>query len=252
MVEHLRYGNGSIKAVFVHGWFGDVHDFDAMFAGVDPDRFSIACVEFRGYGAAKASAGPFTVDTIADDAIALADELDWERFAIVGHSMGAKAALRVATRVPERIERLCGIAPVWAGRSPFDEARLALLRGARHTPAVRQGVIHGTTGGRLPSFWSKSLADRSTQISTPEAVGDYFESWALDDFVAEASGLDIETLVVVGAHDPGLSEATMKATWLAHLPRARMIVMPDAGHYPIAEAPLALAAHVTAFLGGGD
>lgn len=251
MVEHLRYGTGPVRAIFIHGWFGDVHDFDAMFAAVDPAEFSIACVEFRGYGAAKASDGPFTIDAIAEDAIALADELGWSDFAVVGHSMGGKAALRVATKVPDRVERLCGITPVWAGRSPFDEERLEMLRGARHTPAVRQGVIHGTTGGRLPSYWSRSLANRSAEIAKAEAVGDYFESWALDDFSAEADGLDVETLVVIGAHDPGLSEAAMKATWLARLPRARLVVMPDAGHYPIAEAPIALAAHVTTFLAGG-
>lgn len=248
MVQHLRYGNGPVRAIFIHGWFGDVHDFDAMFAAVDPERFSIACVEFRGYGTARDNAGPFTIDTIAGDAIALADELEWDRFAVVGHSMGGKAALRVAGRARDRVARLCGIAPVWAGRSPFDEARLAMLRGARETSAVRQGVIHGTTGGRLPTYWSRSLAERSTAISTPQAVGEYFESWALDDFATEVDGLETETLVVVGAHDPGLSEATMKATWLARLPNARLVVMPDAGHYPIAEAPIALAAHVTAFL----
>lgn len=250
MVEHLRYGDGPVRAVFIHGWFGDVHDFDSMFAGVDPARFSVACVEFRGYGAARGSEGPFTIDAIAADALALADELGWGRFAVVGHSMGGKAALRVAGLAPERVERMCGIAPVWAGRSPFDEGRLTMLRGARDTVAVRQGVIHGTTGGRLPQHWSRGLAERSATIATPQAVGDYFESWALDDFAAEVDGLAMETLVVIGAHDPGLNEATMKATWLARLPNARLVVMPDAGHYPIAEAPIALAAHVTAFLDG--
>lgn len=252
IVEHLRYGHGPIQAIFIHGWFGDVHDFDAMFAAVDPDRFSVACVEFRGYGAAKDSDGPFTIDTIADDAVALADQLEWRRFALVGRSMGAKAALRVAGKVPERVDMLCGIAPVWAGRFPFDEGRLAMLRGARETTAVRQGMIHGTTGGRFPTFWSQSLAGRSAEISSPQAIGDYFDSWALDDFSAKVDGLRTETLVIVGAHDPGLSKAAMQATWLARLPRARMIVMPDAGHYPIAEALIALAAHVTTFLAGRE
>lgn len=81
-------------------------------------------------------------------------------------------------------------------------------------------------------------------------MGEYFESGALDDFAAEVDGLETATLVVVGAHDPSRSEATVKAKWLARLPNARLVVMPDAGHYPIAEAPIALAAHVTAFLDG--
>ncbi|CAN5260327.1 alpha/beta hydrolase [soil metagenome] len=248
MVEHLKYGTGPTKAIFIHGWFGDVHDFDAVFSGIDPDLFSIACVEFRGYGVAKDQSGPFDVDRIAQDALALADELGWERFSVVGHSMGGKVAIKVVTIAPERVEKLCGIAPVWAGRSPFDEERLSMLRRAPQVLAVREGVIHGTTGGRLPAFWSRTLAAKSGAICKPEALGDYFESWALGDFSGEVAGLDIETLVVIGAYDPGLSEAAMKATWLANLPNARLIIMPDAGHYPIAETPIALAAHITTFL----
>ena len=250
LVEHIRYGDGPIRAIFMHGWFGDANDFGAVLAAVDPERFSIASLEFRGYCAARDSDGPFTIEAIATDALTLADELGWERFAVVGHSMGGKAALRVATMAADRVERLCGIAPVWAGRSPFDEARLAMLRKAPGDVAVRQAVIHGSTGARLPKFWSRNLAERCGSIAQAQAIGDYFESWALDDFSAAVDGLETETLVIVGAHDPGLSEATMKSTWLARLPHVRMIVMPDAGHYPIAEAPLALAAHVTSFLDG--
>lgn len=247
-MEAHRYGNGPVRAVLIHGWFGDAHDFDAMLAAIDPEIFSFACIEFRGYGERKGEPGPYDVATIARDAVALADTLGWKQFDVVGHSMGGKAALRVAVEVPERVGKLCGIAPVWAGRSPFDEQRLDLFHKARDAVGVRQGIIANTTGGRLPPIWSRRVAEHSMRTSDPDAFATYFASWALEDFAREAATVTAETLVIVGAHDPGITEAVARATWLTTLPQARLVVLPDSGHYPLNECPLILAAHLTGFL----
>ena len=248
IMETYQYGNGPVRAILIHGWFGDAHDFDAMFNAIDPAVFSFACVEFRGYGNRKGEQGPYDIATIAADAVALADRLGWERFNIVGHSMGGKAALKVAADVPDRVEKLCGISPVWAGRSPFDDARLALFRAAKDALPARQGIIANTTGGRLPPVWCRRVAEHSMTISDRAAFAAYFESWALDDFASAAAGLAVSTLAIIGAHDPGVSEQATRATWLAHLPNASMAVLPDAGHYAANECPLILAAHLAAFL----
>lgn len=245
------YGHGPIRALFIHGWFGDAMDFDSMLvAAVDQERFSIARLEIRGYGEARHSGGPYNMDTIARDALDLADKLGWKRFALIGHSMGGKAALRVAELAPERVERLCGVAPVWAGPTPFDADTLAFFRSARDAVEARRGIIDLTTGGRLPSYWSGQVAEQSLAISEREAFGDYFESWALDDLSQGAKGLDVETRVIVGAHDAAISEAVARATWLVALPNASLTVLPDCGHYPANESPLILAAVISDFLEG--
>jgi pimeloyl-ACP methyl ester carboxylesterase len=247
-VEDYRYGNGPVRVVFIHGWFGDAHDFDAMFAAIDPTVFSFACVEYRGYGSRKGETGPFDVAIIAKDAVALADRLGWDRFSVVGHSMGGKAAFKVAAEVPRRVERLCGVAPVWAGRSPFDEKTIGMFRSAKSAAPSRQGIIANTTGGRLPPIWAKRVAEHSMKISDEEAFAAYFESWALEDLSAQADAVSMETLVIVGAHDRGVSPDVANATWIARLANAKLVVLPDSGHYPANECPLILAAHVTNFL----
>ena len=248
IVETYQYGIGPVRAILIHGWFGDAHDFDAMFNAIDPAVFSFACVEFRGYGHRKGEQGPYDIATIAADAVALADHLGWERFNVVGHSMGGKAALKVAVDVPDRVDRLFGISPVWAGPSPFNDARLALFRAARDALPAREGIIANTTGGRLPPIWCRRMAEHSMAISDRAAFAAYFESWALDDFARAAAGLAVPTLAIIGAHDPAVSEQATRATWLAHLPNAALAVLPDAGHYGANECPLILAAHLATFL----
>ena len=49
--------------------------------------------------------GRFTMDEIAGDTLALADELGWDEFDLVGHSMGGMAAQQVLAAEPRRVRR---------------------------------------------------------------------------------------------------------------------------------------------------
>jgi pimeloyl-ACP methyl ester carboxylesterase len=119
---------------------------------------------------------------------------------------------------------------------------------AKNSLGPRQGIITNTTGGRLPPIWAKRVAEHSMKISDEEAFAAYFESWALKDISAEAGAVSMETLVVVGSHDRGVSPDAANATWIAKLANAKLVVLPDSGHYPANECPLILTAHVTNFL----
>ena len=247
-MNHVLYGHGPIRAILLHGWFGDAHCFRPMLQGFDPERFCFASMDFRGYGAAKSSEGPFDLNTVASDAIALVDSLGWNEFAVVGHSMGGKAALLTTTLATKRVTRLCGITPVWAAPAPFDAETLKFFRTAAEQVSVRQAIVHNTAGGRLTSYWSGSVAARSMETCSSRAFAEYFESWALSDFEERATRLDNETLVVVGAHDQGIPEPFVRETWLRSLPNARLSVLPESGHYPMDECPLMLASILSEFL----
>ena len=248
MVGHFIHGDGPVRAIVLHGWLGDWSVFAPMLPALDPTVFSLAFMDCRGYGASKAAPGPYDMATVAADAERLADELKWSQFAVVGHSMGGKAALQLAVNASERVTRILALNPVWAGPAPFDTDTLAFFRGAAGDIALRVAILDNTTGGRLPKAWSAGLASKSVQTSTCEAFAAYFESWALGDFAQQARNLSHETLVVVGGQDTGVTEADVRASWLAELPNARLHVLPESGHYPMLEAPPLLAALFERFL----
>lgn len=249
MILTTIHGEGPVRAIALHGWFGDHRSFDAMLAGIDPGRFSIAVPDIRGYGSAHADDGPFDMATIARDVIALADRLGWDHFSVIGHSMGGKAALKAALLAPGRVERLIGVAPVWAGAAPFDVEVLGLFRAAADDVAARRAIIDLSTGHRLSPYWVATVADRSVRDSARRAFAAYLESWALEDFAAETATLTLPVLLVGGTEDQGVPESWLRATWLEALPHAELIMLPDCGHYPPDEAPLRLARHIDEFLG---
>jgi pimeloyl-ACP methyl ester carboxylesterase len=63
-------------------------------------------------GRSRDIAGDFTIEEVAQDAIATADHLGWDDFHIIGHSMGGKAAQKVAIDGGARIKSTIAVTPV--------------------------------------------------------------------------------------------------------------------------------------------
>jgi pimeloyl-ACP methyl ester carboxylesterase len=68
---------------------------------------------FRGHGRSSAPADPNAIDveTLADDAVSVANAVGLDKLAIIGHSMGTQVALEVYRRIPSRVRALaliCG------------------------------------------------------------------------------------------------------------------------------------------------
>src|SRR5207237_464893 len=78
--------------------------FAPMLDALDAVSHTYAFLDIRGYGNSRQIAGEFTIGEVAADAIALADQLGWHEFHVVGHSMGGKAAQKVAMDAGARVQ----------------------------------------------------------------------------------------------------------------------------------------------------
>src|SRR5579859_1463239 len=239
---YRRLGYGPRKVIALHGWLSDSTVFDVMLRHVDQAQFEFALPDFRGYGASIEHSGRYDLAEIASDALAIADKNGWAQFHLIGHSMGGKAALRLALAQPQRVGRILAITPVSAHPAPFDAATRALFERAVHDVEARRRILDLTTGDRLPPQWSVRLAAASLDICRVEAFAGYLAAWSEGDFAEEARGLAHEMLVLVGEHDAGVPMPLVERTWLADYPNARAGTIANAGHYPMIETPLFLAA----------
>lgn len=241
-------GSGPRKVICLHGWFGHARGWGPLVQHLDQQAFSYAFMDYRGYGHRKGSGGPYTIEQIAHDALALADQLGWDRFALVGHSMGGAAIQMVLADAPARVQALVGLTPVPASGVPFDDAGWAFFSAAARDAGTRRAILDLTTGNRLTGVWLDHMVAQSLAHSDVEAFGAYLTAWAKTPFAGRIQGNPVPVLVVAGEHDPALGAETCKATWLQHYPDARLVVMANAGHYPMDETPVALASVMEAFL----
>ncbi len=247
---HLVIGQGPHKVIALHGWFGHARGWGPFAQHLNGQDFSYAFMDQRGYGGMKGSGGPYTMAQIAQDALALADSLGWNRFSLIGHSMGGMAIQQVLADARDRVRALVGITPVPAGGVPFDDQGWAFFSSAAKDPGARRGILDITTGNRLSGTWLDAMVQSTLAHSDEAAVADYLVAWAKTDILSRVQGQPLPVLVLPGEHDPALGEATCRATWMAHYPNARLDVLRNAGHYPMDETPIWLATVIEQFLAG--
>ncbi|WFB09787.1 alpha/beta hydrolase [Streptomyces sp. LX-29] len=241
-------GDGPHPVIAVHGWFSDRAAYAAVLPHVDRRAFTYVLPDLRGYGEARDIAGAYTTREAGQDLLALADHLGWDRFSLLGHSMGASVAQRVVAAAPQRVRRLVGVAPVPASGVPFDGDQWELFVGAAERPENRRTIIDLTTGSRHPDAWLDLMVRHSLDNSDAKALRAWLDSWAREDFHSEIEGVTVPVRVVVGAYDPALTAEVMRRTWLRWYIDAELVELPCAGHYPADETPLELVRAIEDFL----
>jgi pimeloyl-ACP methyl ester carboxylesterase len=176
--SYVTVGSGDHHVLAIHGWFGSARGWGSFPEFIDGSAYTYVFMNLRGYGDRRDTAGEFTADEAAADALAVADDLGWDRFSMVGHSMGAKFAHRVLLAAPDRVRKLVGLNAVPAGEVPMDSEAWALFSGAPKDPGNRAAIIDFSTGNKLTKTFINRVVQHSLDNSTVEAFAAYLQAWA--------------------------------------------------------------------------
>jgi pimeloyl-ACP methyl ester carboxylesterase len=88
------------------------------------EGFRLISYDARGHGESDPGAG-YEYSDLATDLVSVLDSREVGRAVLVGHSMGAATAVRVALERPDRVAGLVQITPAYAGGAYEDDAALA-------------------------------------------------------------------------------------------------------------------------------
>src|SRR3954453_13055644 len=114
-------GTGPRHVLALHGGLGSAAGWGPCAELLDGDRYSVAFVDYRGYGTRRGEPGSFSLAEIAAAALADDDVLGWPDLAVRGHSKGGSAMQRVLAGPAGRVRALLGISPVPSTGVPFDD-----------------------------------------------------------------------------------------------------------------------------------
>lgn len=124
-LHHKIIGEG-MPLVILHGLFGTADNW-ATLARQWADHFMVVLVDLRNHG--RSPHHPeMNYAMMADDLLALMDDLWMHRVFLMGHSMGGKTAMRLALDHADRVERLMVIDIAPRQYSGGHEHILALLK----------------------------------------------------------------------------------------------------------------------------
>lgn len=134
------------KVLALHGWLDNAASFVPLAAELP--QLDLVMLDFAGHGR-SAHLGPgaeYTLAVAINAVLDAADALGWERFSLLGHSMGAGIASLMAAALPQRVQALAAI-----------EALGALAETQqRTTQRLREGV---TEARALPEKKLRVFAD---------------------------------------------------------------------------------------------
>lgn len=249
VIGHELYGTGPHGVIVMHDFYGcrDTWAFARPF--FDTRNFSFAFVEVRGYGASRNMPGEYTPAEAAADVLALADNLAWERFQVVGHSMSGMLAQRVVLDGGERVRSAVLNTPVAASGLSFSPEGLAIITASVEQDDALGHAFDVLTGNRLGREW-RDFKIRQTRASRSKAAqAGYLKNLAEQGFLDDVRGNPTPMLVIVGEFDmEPFTEATARRTFLDWYPNAEVAVCRNAGHYPQQEAPVYTASVINEFL----
>ncbi|MGD9537760.1 MAG: alpha/beta fold hydrolase [Alphaproteobacteria bacterium] len=234
--------------LMLHGYTDSWFSFSRLLPLV-PERWRVIAPSHRGHDESDKPVDGYTVDNLATDALQFMDALGLARAHIIGHSMGAFIAPRMAAYAPARVSTL-----VLIGTAPSlrNDAILGLwdeikALGDTVDPAYARTFQTSMVTRAVPAGFMERAIAESLKLPA-HAWKAICQDFANDAAPAHLAKVQCPTLVLGGDHDIAFSVAEHEA--LAELiPDARLKIYPNVGHSPHWEVPEEVAADIAAFIG---
>ncbi|MBK7725127.1 MAG: alpha/beta hydrolase [Dehalococcoidia bacterium] len=262
-LSYQEWGNPQAQPIIMlHGFGVSGHMFDE-FAGRMQDRYRLIALDQRGHGDSDwAEDGDYTRTAFVEDLEGFRHELGIDRFILMGHSMGGLNSVTYTNRYPQHVSALVlvDVGPESAKegvdnivrftRGPdeleFEEfVELAHRFNQRRTlENIRERMRHRlkpTETGKYTWKFDKRFRQPDSGLRIGgEAAND--DSWAL------FRGVRVPALLIRGSESDVLSQEVAERA-ASEMPRARLIVIPGAGHSVPGDSPDAFTDGVREFLG---
>jgi 3-oxoadipate enol-lactonase len=183
-----------------------LHMWDEQASAVR-DLFRVLRYDHRGHGGSPVPPGPYAIEDLGRDALALLDGLGIERFSWCGLSIGGMVGMWLASEAPERVESLvlCCTSALLGPRELWDE-RIRVAREEGMDALVENVVARWFT----PDFFSGEpekvekveKASRMLRETDPEGYAGCCAAIREMDLRDRLGGIRAPTLVLSAAEDP--------------------------------------------------
>lgn len=249
-----RFGESGPRVVFLHGLFGQGKNW-TLFAKALAPQSRVTLVDLPNHGRS-----PWTdrvsYAEMADQVAEVMQDGSEEPYAVVGHSMGGKAAMALALRHPDRVQRLCVV-----DVSPVPTTQVSSF-----------GIfVRGMRSLDLTTLVDRAAADLALRADVPDPT---IRGFLLQNLRRDPGGWRWQmNLDLLGTHLDDVGDWTDLRTppypgpvlWLAGaesgyvrredapvmralFPRVQLVTVKGAGHWVHSEQPAVFLAAIRQFL----
>jgi 3-oxoadipate enol-lactonase len=196
-------------------------------------HFRVLAYDTRGHGQTEATAPPYTLPQLGEDAMALLDALGIDTVHWVGLSMGGMIGQCVALDHRDRFRSLslCDTAAIIPREAdPIWQERIDLARSEGMAPLVQSTLERWFTPPCLALNPPMVDLIRRHALATP--VDGYIgcsEAIRRLNYLDRLPEIRVPTLIMVGEDDPGTPVEASRAMH-ERIPRSKLVILPSAAH----------------------
>ncbi len=255
-IEYREKGPADAPAILLLHGFPLSHKMwdEQVDALAGPNRTIV--VDFRGFGN-SAPAGPFTIESLADDVHAFAEALHIRPFVLGGLSMGGYVALAYAKKYPADLKGLM----LFDTRADADTEPQREGRGKMIDTALKQGafpISEAMLAKLIPETSAKARPHLVRELrqmmesTNPQTIAHALAAMRdRPDLTGAVGAIGVPTLIVCGEMDIITPVEVMKALHDL-IPGSTFRTIPGSGHMTPMEQPQLVNQAIEAFLEGGQ
>ena len=231
----LQGKEGAPWLIFSHSLACTVRMWDPQIAAFK-DRYRILTYDMRGHGQSAAPAGPYTLDMLADDVLALMRALKIDRACYVGLSIGGMIGQHLALKEPKHFEKMV-LADTGHTQTPETikqwEERIRIAQAQGMKPLVAGTMERWFT----PAFRDRPQAQRIAELIAATPVAGYVgcgQAIMKLNTTGRLKDIKLPVLAITGEADAAAGGTKYIGE---HLPGAKFVSIPQAAHIANIEQP---------------
>ena len=254
-LRYIKVGQGP-PLVLLHALRTQLDMFQKVIPALS-QHFEVYALDYPGHGFSDIPDAEYTPELFIKSVAGFLEQINVENATVVGESIGGSIALVLAARHNPRVQRVVAVNPYDydQGRGLRRSSAIAnVLFGLNNVPlvgstftrfrqySVFRKVMEGGVDRKdaLPPALLREMYEVGNRPGHYRAFMSLVAHWAeWEKPRAEYNKIDVPVLLVYGDHDwsrPEEREANQRA-----IPRAKMTIVKDAGHFLALDAPEALA-----------
>lgn len=237
-------GTGEVALVFLHYFGGSSNSWSKVISELSYN-FRCIAIDLPGFGNSL-EIPKLSIKECVSEVARVIKSLSLKRYVLVGHSMGGKIALSLASIQPFGLEALVLIAPSPPTPEPMSGNERTQLLHAYGDPEALETLVKNITAQPLNEPDLEDVIRDNLRAS--------YASWkwwvklgSRENILPQTSTVEVPVFVVSGAMDPKFSSSFLRNEIIKYLPAVTFKEIFNAGHLLPIEAPAVLAKAIEDF-----
>lgn len=236
-----------LAIVFLHYFGGSAREWEGLTAALSLDHPCLA-LNLRGHGGKGDGDGyERGIGALVYEVAAEIDEARLTQYVLVGHSMGGKIALELASRRPAGLRGLFLLSPSPPTPEPMSGKDRADSLANWENRAASEKALQKITHRPVSAAAANRFVDDN--FRTTKAVWDWWYRTGSREDISERMGrVVVPVLIAAGSEDTVITPNVHRRETAARLANAQMEIVPQAGHLLADESPEAIGTLLRRFI----